>query len=79
MMQCCTSQKTDKPHEADYRTKETLIPLKADSTRPFLKLILFNDKKYYNRWVANCKINQNIVKGTEKRQESKGCFHYHCI
>lgn len=66
MMQCCTSWKTDKPHEADYRTKETQIPLKADSSRPFLKLILFNDKMCYNRWVANCKINQNIVKGTEK-------------
>lgn len=41
------------------KTKNIQIPLKSDSSKPFFKLILFNDKMgYLNRWLANCKINQ---------------------
>lgn len=47
------------------KTKNIQIPLKSDSFKPFLKLILFNDKMgYLNRWLANCKINQNMVRST---------------
>jgi len=47
------------------KTKNIQISLKTDSFKPFLKLILFNDKMcYLNRWLANCKINQNMVRST---------------
>lgn len=48
------------------KTKNIQIPLKSDSFKPFLKLILFNDKMcYFNRWLVNCKINQYMVRSTK--------------
>lgn len=57
------------------KTKNIQIPLKSDSFKPFLKLILFNDKMgYLNRWLANCKINQNMVRSTRVAIGGTGFF-----
>lgn len=57
------------------KTKNIQIPLKSDSCKPFLKLILFNDKMgYLNRWLANCKINQNMVRSTRVAIRRAGFF-----
>lgn len=62
------------------KTKNIQIPLKTDSFKPFLKLILFNDKMcYLNRWLANCKINQNMVRSTRLAIRRAGFFLFRLL